>query len=86
MLKIKLRKVRSFSKKRFVYHIVVIKSGHKVSGKARERLGFYEPIIDTWTNAYLFLKTDRLYFWLKRGAKLEPRTYKLLAPLLKLPG
>ena len=46
MLKIKLRKVKSFSRKRFVYHIIVINSEKKITGKAKDRLGFYEPIVD----------------------------------------
>ena len=84
MLKIKLKKARSFSRQKFIYHIIVIKAGQKPASKARERLGFFEPLVDKWENSYLFLKTDRLAFWIKRGAKLEPKVYRLIAPLIKI--
>lgn len=46
MLKIKLKKARSFSRQKFIYHIIVIKAGQKPASKARERLGFFEPLVD----------------------------------------
>ena len=66
-----------------IYTIVV--SSNKVapnSGKFLEKVGFYKPLVDKWSNKCVFINFDRLKFWVEKGAKLHPSTYLLIRPLL----
>ena len=52
------------------------------SNKFVEKVGFYKPIIDRWSNKYAFIEMDRLFFWLKRGAKINKSLFLLIKPLI----
>ncbi len=81
MILIRLKR-RSFGDQ-LTYSIVV--SSNQVapsSGKFLEKIGYYKPIIDRWSNKYIFLDFDRLKFWVERGAKLHPSIYVLIRPVI----
>lgn len=77
MITIKLKTCSS--KKNTTYQIVAV---HPTSGMYDEILGFYEPIINIWSNKCVFINVDRLYYWLSRGAKLNNNVFVLIRPLL----
>lgn len=80
MIIIRLKKISI--KKKFSYEIVV--SSPKVSptsSKLLERIGYYKPIQDKWSNKYFVIDVDRLLFWLYRGGKLD-KSFLLFKPLL----
>ena len=58
-----------------LYHIVVIFSHKRGRGPFFERLGFFNPNLK---ERQLAVKTQRLAFWLNRGAYLHPSVTKLL--------
>mgnify|MGYP001192350270 CR=1 FL=1 len=62
MLKIRLKKYGRKSQPS--YRIVAIESSVKRDGKSVEELGFYNPI-----KKQVFLKKDRILYFLKRGAQ-----------------
>jgi ribosomal protein S16 len=43
---------------------VIIKFKHNTpnSGKFLEKIGYYKPITDKWSNKYIFINFDRLKF------------------------
>lgn len=61
---------------------IIVKFKHTTpnSGKFLEKIGFYKPTLDKWSNKYIFINFDRLKFWLERGAKLQPGVFILLQP------
>ena len=61
---------------------IIIKFKHNTpnSGKFLEKIGYYKPITDKWSNKYIFVNFDRLKFWLEKGAKLHPGLFILLQP------
>lgn len=61
---------------------IIIKFKHTTpnSGKYLEKIGFYNPKIDKWSNKYIFINFDRLKFWLEKGAKLQPGLFILIQP------
>ena len=48
------------------------------SNKFLEKIGTYKPLIDFWSNKYLFIDFDRFKFWLERGAEIHPSIYMLM--------
>ncbi len=81
MITLKLQK--HYSKKKLFYSIIVVSDIMKPStGKFIEKIGFYNPIKDSWSNKIIFVDSNRLYFWVKRGVKLEKNLYLLIKPLL----
>lgn len=81
MITIRLKKIAS--KKNLSYSIVV--SSPQIaptSSKFLEKIGYYKPIPDKWSNKYFFIDTDRLLFWLQRGACVNNSFFLVLKPLL----
>ncbi len=60
--------------------IIKFKQTTPNSGKFLEKLGYYKPLTDKWSNKYIFINFDRLKFWLEKGAKLQPGLFILLKP------
>lgn len=58
------------------YHIVVIFSHKRGRGPFFERLGFFNPNL---AERKLAIKSQRLSFWLNKGALVHPSVSKLLA-------
>ena len=52
------------------------------SGNFIEKIGYYKPLMDKWSNKYIFIDLNRLFFWLKRGAKMNINLYVILRPLI----
>lgn len=81
MISIKLQK--HFSKKKLFYNIIIISSTMKPSsGKFIEKIGFYNPLVDSWSHKSVFIDLNRLFFWIRRGVKIEKNLYLLIKPLL----
>lgn len=81
MIFIRLKKISS--KKNLSYHLVVASNEvSSTSGKFKEKVGFFKPIIDKWSNKYVFVDIDRLSFWLKKGVKINASVFILLKPLI----
>ncbi len=62
--------------------IVTSQTASPNSSKFLEKIGFYRPIPDKWSNKYFYIDTDRLAFWLSRGAKLNSSVFLLIKPLV----
>ena len=61
MLTLKLQK--HYSKSKLFYSIIVVSDIMKPStGKFIEKIGFYNPIKDDWSNKIIFIDSNRLYF------------------------
>lgn len=81
MITIRLKKISK--KKNLSYSIVVsLQKIAPTSSKFLEKIGYYRPIPDKWSNKYFFIDTDRLLFWLHRGAQINNSFFLLLKPLL----
>lgn len=65
-VRIRLRKAGR--RNRPFYHIVVADSRSPRDGKFIERLGFYNPLVEP---EELSLNTERLLYWLEKGAKMS---------------
>jgi small subunit ribosomal protein S16 len=72
-----IRLSRAGTKKRPFYHIVVTDSRNKRDGWSIERIGFFNPIA-TGQEQKLSIDTDRVDYWVSRGAKTSERIARLL--------
>jgi len=72
---VRVRLSRGGGKKRPYYHIVVVDRKAKRDGKCIERIGSYDPNLDS--DKRISLKHDRLNYWLSLGAQMSDRV-KLL--------
>lgn len=81
MILIRLKKVSANNKLSYAIVATSTKAA-ATSNKFLEKLGFYKPLPDKWSNKYIFIDIDRLSFWLKRGAKINNSVFVLLKPLL----
>lgn len=80
---ISIRLKRNSSKRNLTFAIIVVWSTESPkSGNFVEKIGFYRPLADVWSNKYLFIDIDRLLYWLKRGAKLNNSVFSLIRPLI----
>ncbi len=81
MISIRLKK--NSSQKNLTFSIIVIDSTKSAkSNKFKEKIGFYQPLVDNWSNKYLFIDMDKLLYWLNSGATLNSSLYVLIRPLL----
>ena len=62
-----------------VWNIVVIKKNNRSSGRALTKLGVFNP---TFTDRFLFLNSDMLYYWLKRGLFVHRSAKRYLVKML----
>ena len=72
-----IRLARAGAKKRPFYHIVVTDSRNARDGRFIERLGFYNPIAVGGEEA-LRVNSERVDFWVGRGAQTSTAVSKLL--------
>jgi small subunit ribosomal protein S16 len=72
---VRVRLSRGGGKKRPYYHIVVVDQKAKRDGKCIERIGSYDPNLES--EKRITLKHDRLDHWIKLGAQMSNRV-KLL--------
>lgn len=72
-----IRLSRTGAKRNPYYHVVVIDSRKKDSGRPLERLGFFNPSA-TGQEISLKLEMDRIDHWVSQGAQLSERVSKLI--------
>lgn len=77
MILIRLKR-KSFNDK-LKYTIVVTSNKFAPnSSQFIEKIGYYNPLVDKWSNKYIFVDFDRLKFWLERGAKVNISLFVLM--------
>lgn len=69
---VKIRLSRGGATKRPFYHIIVTDSRNARDGRNIERLGFFNPVA-RGQEERLRLDTERLQYWVDRGAQLSER-------------
>lgn len=72
MVKIRLKQIGKKKDKK--YRVVAMESTNKRDGKEIEVLGFYDPVPDI---SIINLKTERIDYWLNKGAVMTERVAKL---------
>lgn len=72
-----IRLARAGVKKRPFYHIVVTDCRNSRDGRFIERVGFFNPIAVRDAEK-LCIHSDRVGYWLSKGAKTSERVAKLL--------
>lgn len=72
-----IRLARGGAKKRPFYHVVVAEKRMPRDGRFIERIGFFNPIAGE-NEQRLSIDTERLSYWLSRGAKTSERVAKLV--------
>ncbi|MAZ57715.1 MAG: 30S ribosomal protein S16 [Gammaproteobacteria bacterium] len=72
---VRVRLSRGGAKKRPYYHIVVIDQKDRRDGRCLERLGSYDPNLET--SDRIKLDIERLDYWVSKGAQMSDRV-KLL--------
>ena len=68
---VRVRLSRGGAKKRPYYHIVVIDQKDRRDGRCLERLGSYDPNLET--SDRIKLDVERLEHWVSKGAQLSDR-------------
>lgn len=72
-----IRLSRTGAKKNPYYHIVVIDSRKKLSGRPLERLGYFNPSA-TGQEVPFKIELERVDYWVSQGAQLSDRVAKLI--------
>ena len=74
-----IRLKRRSSKNNLTYSIVVTSTQASPKGSQFiEKIGYYTPVIDKWSNKYLLMDFDRLKFWVERGAFVNISLFVLM--------
>ncbi|MEC9205967.1 MAG: 30S ribosomal protein S16 [Pseudomonadota bacterium] len=68
---VRVRLSRGGAKKKPYYHIVVIDKREKRDGKCLERIGSYDPSLETEDR--IKLNHERLNYWIEQGAQISDR-------------
>jgi small subunit ribosomal protein S16 len=86
-MSLKIRLARGGAKKRPHYRIVVTDSRNPRDGRFIERLGTYDPLLEKSSDERVVLKSDRIRFWLDRGALPTDRVAQFLgkAEIIPMP-
>lgn len=79
---VKIRLSRGGSNKRPFYHLTVTDSRNARDGRFIERVGFFNPIA-RGQEERLRISTDRVQFWMERGAQVSDRVKSLLKDAAK---
>ncbi len=79
---VSIRLARGGSKRRPFYHIVVSDSRRARDGRYIERIGFYNPGA-TGDAEGLRLDTDRVDYWVSKGAQPSERVSTLIKTVAK---
>jgi ribosomal protein S16 len=78
-----IRLKRRSSKNNLSYAIVVTSNKASPNGSQFiENIGHYNPIVDSWSNKYLYIDLDRFKFWVEQGARVNLSLFVLLRGLL----
>ena len=73
---VKIRLTRGGAKKRPFYHIIVTDSRSGRDGRNIERVGFFNPIA-AGQDKRVELDTERVKFWIERGAQMTEKVSAL---------
>ncbi len=73
-----LRMTRHGAKKRPFYHIVAADSRSPRDGRFIEKVGTYNPMLPRESDKRVTLVTDRVKYWLSKGAQPSERVAKFL--------
>ena len=76
---LKIRLARGGTKKRPFYRIVVAEASSPRDGRYVERVGTYNPMVPKEHDQRMSLNSERIKFWLEKGAKPTERVQKMLA-------
>ena len=76
---LKIRLARGGAKKRPFYRIVVAEASSPRDGRYVERVGTYNPMVPKEHEQRMTLDSERITFWLGKGAKPTERVHKMLA-------
>jgi small subunit ribosomal protein S16 len=76
---LKIRLARGGAKKRPFYRIVVAEASAPRDGRYVERVGTYNPMVPKDHEQRLTLNSERISFWMSKGAKPTERVHKMLA-------
>ena len=76
---LKIRLSRGGAKKKPFYRIVVAEALSPRDGKFIERLGSYNPMVEKENAERVVLNTERIKYWLSKGAKPTLRVTKILS-------
>ena len=76
---LKIRLARGGAKKRPFYRIVVAEASSPRDGRYVERVGTYNPMVPKEHEQRMTLNSERITFWLSKGAKPTERVHKMLA-------
>jgi small subunit ribosomal protein S16 len=76
---LKIRLARGGTKKRPFYRIVVAEASSPRDGRYVERVGTYNPMVPKEHEQRMTLNSERITFWLGKGAKPTERVHKMLA-------
>jgi small subunit ribosomal protein S16 len=74
---VKIRLSRGGSKKSPFYHLTVTDSRNRRDGRYIERVGYYNPVAKG-NDIVLKVDTDRVDYWLGKGAQASDRVASLL--------
>ena len=75
---VKLRLARGGSKKAPFYRVVAANADAPRDGKFLEKLGTYDPMLDSKDENRVVLDSERVKYWLSVGAKPTERVEKFL--------
>ena len=76
---LKIRLARGGAKKRPFYRIVIAEASSPRDGRYVERVGTYNPMVPKEHEQRMTLNSERITFWLGKGAKPTERVHKMLA-------
>ena len=76
---LKIRLARGGAKKRPFYRIVIAEASSPRDGRYVERVGTYNPMVPKEHEQRMTLNSERITFWLDKGAKPTERVHKMLA-------
>ncbi|WP_159714639.1 30S ribosomal protein S16 [Blochmannia endosymbiont of Camponotus nipponensis] len=77
---VRIRLARGGCKKAPFYYVVVTDSRSARDGRFIERIGFFHPMV-FGENKVLHINSDRVKYWLHRGASPSERVVKLIKNL-----
>ncbi|WMY96308.1 MAG: 30S ribosomal protein S16 [Arsenophonus sp.] len=77
-----IRLARCGAKKRPFYQVVVTDSRNARDGRFIERIGFFNPIASGRAKK-IFLKLDRIDYWISVGAQVSNRVFTLIKKIKK---
>lgn len=82
---VKIRLARGGCKKTPFYRIVITDSRNARDSRFIERIGFFNPIAFKENNyKKLYIHTERLQYWLSKGAKPSFRVFTLMSKVKNL--